>query len=58
MSDEIEQGPDWYCNYCDKMVPHVESRNGRHDEAKGGCGNALSSCKLDKGAIPVDWKTP
>lgn len=33
-------GPDWYCPHCDKAVAHADTRNGHHDEAKGGCGRS------------------
>lgn len=48
-------GPDWYCPYCDKMVPHVDTRDGHHDEAKDGCGNVLQTCKFDPAQAPRDW---
>lgn len=51
----MDQGPDWYCHYCDKMVPHVDSKDGHHDEDKGGCGNVLASCKLDRSSLPPGW---
>ena len=50
-------GPDWYCPYCDKTVPHIDTRDGHHAEAKGGCGNVLQTCKFDPAQAPKDWKT-
>lgn len=52
---EGAQGPDWYCSYCDKMVPHVDTKNSHHDEAKGGCGNLAQPNKLDKSQLPAGW---
>lgn len=46
---------DWYCPYCDNAVPHADTKDGHHDEAKGGCGNVLQTCKFDPAQAPKQW---
>lgn len=53
---EVVLGKDWYCHFCDRFVPQADSRDGHHDEAKGGCGKVMSSCKFDGSAAPRDWQ--
>jgi hypothetical protein len=31
------------------------TRDGHHDEAKGGCGNILQACKYDPTQAPREW---
>ena len=53
MTDAI--GPDWYCPYCDKFVPHVDTTSRgpvqRHQE----CGKPVQPNKFDRTQAPREW---